>query len=196
MDQAACNAYQVRPARKKLRNSRRSLQASCPKISPRMSRSGRTTDKAIATRVAGGKSSTLSRSAYHNIVGGQADLGRSTNTARKGMGDFRPANAGLATIWNAVSGEFAHSGHNTAFGVREHAMGAAVNGMAAHGGILPFGATFLVFSDYMKPAIRLSALSKLRSIWVFTHDSIGVGEDGPTHEPVEQTGRPPCNPLS
>jgi transketolase len=73
-----------------------------------------------------------------------------------------------------------------AFGVREHAMGAAVNGMAAHGGVLPFSATFLVFSDYMKPAIRLGALSQLRVIYVFTHDSIGVGEDGPTHEPIEQ----------
>jgi transketolase len=70
--------------------------------------------------------------------------------------------------------------------VREHAMGAAVNGMAAHGGVLPFSATFLVFSDYMKASIRLGALSKLKAFYVFTHDSIGVGEDGPTHEPVEQ----------
>ena len=77
-------------------------------------------------------------------------------------------------------------GRNVAFGVREHAMGAAVNGMAAHGGVLPFSATFLVFSDYMKPSIRLGALSKLKVFYVFTHDSIGVGEDGPTHEPVEQ----------
>jgi transketolase len=73
-----------------------------------------------------------------------------------------------------------------AFGVREHAMGAAVNGLAAHGGLFPFSATFLVFSDYMKPSIRLGALSKLKVFYVFTHDSIGVGEDGPTHEPVEQ----------
>jgi transketolase len=73
-----------------------------------------------------------------------------------------------------------------AFGVREHAMGAAVNGMALHGGVLPFSATFFVFSDYMKPAVRLGAISKLKVFYVFTHDSIGVGEDGPTHEPVEQ----------
>jgi transketolase len=73
-----------------------------------------------------------------------------------------------------------------AFGVREHAMGAVVNGMAAHGGVLPFSATFFVFSDYMKPSIRLGALMKLKVFYVFTHDSIGVGEDGPTHEPVEQ----------
>jgi transketolase len=77
-------------------------------------------------------------------------------------------------------------GRNFFFGVREHAMGAIVNGMAAHGGFIPYGATFLIFSDYMRPAIRISALSRHRSIWVFTHDSIGVGEDGPTHQPVEQ----------
>jgi transketolase len=86
----------------------------------------------------------------------------------------------------AVGGEWGYGGRNMAFGVREHAMGAAVNGMAAHGGVLPFSATFLVFSDYMKPAIRLGALSQLRVVYVFTHDSIGVGEDGPTHEPIEQ----------
>jgi transketolase len=79
-----------------------------------------------------------------------------------------------------------YGGRNMAFGVREHAMGAAVNGMAAHGGLLPFSATFLVFSDYMKPSIRLGALSKLKVFYVFTHDSVGVGEDGPTHEPIEQ----------
>src|SRR6202008_2527969 len=73
-----------------------------------------------------------------------------------------------------------------AFGVREHAMGAAVNGMAAHGGVLPFSATFLIFSDYMKPSIRLGALSKHKVFYVFTHDSVGVGEDGPTHQPIEQ----------
>jgi transketolase len=101
------------------------------------------------------------------------------------MGDFQPVVEGASNM-GAVGGGWNYAGRNVAFGVREHAMGAAVNGMAAHGGVLPFGATFLVFSDYMKPAIRLSALSKLRSLWVFTHDSIGVGEDGPTHEPIEQ----------
>jgi transketolase len=85
----------------------------------------------------------------------------------------------------AVGGEWSYAGRNIAFGVREHAMGAAVNGMAAHGGVLPFSATFLVFSDYMKPAIRLGSLSALKCFYVFTHDSVGVGEDGPTHEPVE-----------
>jgi len=85
----------------------------------------------------------------------------------------------------AVGGEWSYAGRNIAFGVREHAMGAAVNGMAAHGGVLPFSATFLIFSDYMKPAIRLGALSDLKAIYIFTHDSIGLGEDGPTHQPIE-----------
>jgi transketolase len=85
-----------------------------------------------------------------------------------------------------VGGLWGFAGNNIAFGVREHAMGAAVNGLAAHGGILPFSATFLVFSDYMKPSIRLGALSQLKAFYVFTHDSVAVGEDGPTHEPVEQ----------
>ena len=85
-----------------------------------------------------------------------------------------------------VGGGWSYAGRNIHFGVREHAMGAAVNGLAYHGGFIPFGATFLVFSDYMRPAIRLAALSRLRSIFVFTHDSIGLGEDGPTHQAVEQ----------
>jgi transketolase len=79
-----------------------------------------------------------------------------------------------------------YAGRNIHFGVREHAMGAAVNGLAYHGGFIPYGATFLVFSDYMRPSIRLAALSSLRSIFVYTHDSVGVGEDGPTHQPIEQ----------
>jgi transketolase len=85
----------------------------------------------------------------------------------------------------AVGGEWGYGGRNLAFGVREHAMGAAVNGMAAHGAVLPFSATFLVFSDYMRPAIRLAALGRLKVFYVFTHDSVAVGEDGPTHQPIE-----------
>lgn len=142
------------------------------------------TDKAIATRVAGGQVLNALAQRIPNIIGGSADLNPSTDTALKGMGDFQPAGAG--GVQGAVGGDWGYAGRNTAFGVREHAMGAAVNGMAAHGGLLPFGATFLVFSDYMKPAIRLAALSQLKCFFVFTHDSIGVGEDGPTHEPVEQ----------
>jgi transketolase len=143
-------------------------------------------DKAIATRAAGGEVMNALAKSIPNLIGGSADLNPSTNTALKGMGDFQPAESNGPGTQGAVGGEWDYGGRNVAFGVREHAMGAAVNGMAAHGGVLPFSATFLVFSDYMKPSIRLGALSKLKAFYVFTHDSIGVGEDGPTHEPVEQ----------
>ncbi len=144
------------------------------------------TDKAVATRVAGGEVLNALAKGIHNIIGGSADLNSSTNTALKGMGDFQPADFGGPGMMGSVGGEWGYGGRNVAFGVREHAMGAAVNGMAAHGGVLPFSATFLVFSDYMKPSVRLAALSQLKVFFVFTHDSIGVGEDGPTHEPIEQ----------
>jgi len=143
-------------------------------------------DKPIATRVAGGEALNGLAKRIPNIIGGSADLNPSTNTALKGLGDFQPPQEGGAGTGGAVGGVWGRAGHNVAFGVREHAMGAAVNGMAAHGGVLPFSATFLVFSDYMKPSIRLGALSGLKVFYVFTHDSIAVGEDGPTHEPVEQ----------
>lgn len=143
-------------------------------------------DKAVATRVAGGEALNALAKGIHNIIGGSADLNPSTNTALKGMGDFQPPDFGGPGMMGSVGGEWGYGGRNIAFGVREHAMGAAVNGMAAHGGVLPFSATFLVFSDYMKPSVRLAALSQLKVFFVFTHDSIGVGEDGPTHEPVEQ----------
>jgi len=106
-----------------------------------------------------------------NLVGGSADLAPSNNTHLDGYGDMSPDQPGARNIH---------------FGVREHAMAALVNGMAQHGGLIPFGATFLVFSDYMRPALRVAALMKAHSIFVFTHDSIAVGEDGPTHQPVEQ----------
>jgi len=143
-------------------------------------------DKPIATRAAGGQALNALAKHIPNIIGGSADLNPSTNTALKDMGDFQPPEAGGPAAQGAVGGVWGYAGRNLAFGVREHAMGAAVNGMAAHGGVLPFSATFLVFSDYMKPSIRLGALSQLKVFYVFTHDSIGVGEDGPTHEPVEQ----------
>ncbi len=143
-------------------------------------------DKPVATRVAGGEALNALARRIPNIIGGSADLNPSTNTALKGMGDFQPAEYYGPGAMGAVGGVWGYSGRNTAFGVREHGMGAAVNGMAAHGGILPFSATFFVFSDYMKPAVRLGALMKLKVFYVFTHDSIGVGEDGPTHEPIEQ----------
>jgi transketolase len=144
------------------------------------------TDKPIATRAAGGAALNALAKHIPNILGGSADLNPSTDTALKGWGDFQPPESGGPGTLGAVGGEWSYAGRNLAFGVREHAMGAAVNGMAAHGGVLPFSATFFNFSDYMKPAIRLGALSRLKVIYVFTHDSIGLGEDGPTHEPVEQ----------
>jgi transketolase len=143
-------------------------------------------DKPIATRAAGGQVLNALANKISNIIGGSADLNPSTETALKGLGDFQPSESGGAGTQGAVGGEWDYGGRNVAFGVREHAMGAAVNGMAAHGGVLPFSATFLVFSDYMKPAIRLGALSRHKAFYVFTHDSLAVGEDGPTHEPVEQ----------
>ncbi len=153
-----------------------------------------TEDKPIATRAAGGQVLNALAKNIPNILGGSADLNPSTNTALKDAGDFQPMEYGGPSTPGAVGGVWGPAGRNIAFGVREHAMGAAVNGMAAHGGILPFSATFLVFSDYMKPSVRLGALSKLKVFYVFTHDSIGVGEDGPTHEPVEQIAGMRCIP--
>ena len=143
-------------------------------------------DKPIATRAAGGQAMNALAKRVPNLIGGSADLNPSTDTALKGMGDFQPPEYGGPASQGAVGGIWGYAGRNIAFGVREHAMGAAVNGMAAHGAVLPFSATFMVFSDYMRPAIRLGALSQLKAFYVFTHDSVGVGEDGPTHEPVEQ----------
>lgn len=143
-------------------------------------------DKPIATRVAGGAALNALCKHIPNIIGGSADLNPSTETSLKNWGDFQnPEAYGPGTL-GAVGGVWSYAGRNIAFGVREHAMGSAVNGMAAHGGVIPFSATFFTFSDYMKPAIRLGALSRLKAVYVFTHDSIGLGEDGPTHQPVEQ----------
>src|SRR5262249_52552204 len=119
------------------------------------------------------------------LVGGSADLDEATYTALKGAGDFEPPSQSSAGVQGAAGGPWSFAGRNLHFGVREHGMGAVVNGLAYHGGFIPFGATFLVFSDYMRPAVRLSALSRLGSVWVYTHDSVGLGEDGPTHQPVE-----------
>jgi transketolase len=124
-----------------------------------------------ATRVSGGKILAAIASKVPWFLGGDADLSCSTMTSMPGLGDF-----------SGVTG----LGRNIHYGVREHAMGAIANGMAYHGGVRSFTATFFVFSDYERPAIRMAALSKLPVIFVFTHDSIGVGEDGPTHQPVEQ----------
>ena len=124
--------------------------------------------------------------AIPELVGGSADLNPSTFTWLKGQGDFQKPGEPPACREGAVGGEWGYGGRNIHFGVREHAMGAIAGGVALHGGLIPFTGTFFTFSDYMRPAIRLAALMGLRVIYVFTHDSIGVGEDGPTHQPVEQ----------
>lgn len=141
--------------------------------------------KGVSTRVAGGQ--VLNAIAKHvpNLIGGSADLDPSTMTALKGMGDFEPSDAASGDQQGSVGGGWSYAGRNIHFGVREHAMGSAANGMALHGGILPFTATFFTFSDYMRPAMRLAALMGQHVIFVFTHDSIALGEDGPTHQPVE-----------
>jgi transketolase len=144
--------------------------------------------KPISTRKASGEVINAFAPKVPNFIGGSADLNPSTNTQMRGLGDFGPPAAALAeSAQQGLSGggwDFA--GRNIHFGVREHAMGSTANGIAAHGGVIPFTATFLVFADYMRPPMRLAALSDLKVIFVFTHDSIAVGEDGPTHQPVEQ----------
>lgn len=123
-----------------------------------------------ATREASGKVLNAAATAIPNLIGGSADLAPSNNTHLKDGGDFSAT----------------ESGRNFHWGIREHAMGAALNGMSLHGGLRVFGATFLIFSDYMRPSVRLAALMKQPVTYVWTHDSIGVGEDGPTHQPIEQ----------
>ncbi len=125
----------------------------------------------IATRFASGKTMNLIDKYFTEFIGGSADLAPSTKTYLDGLGSF-----GISVTCT----------RNIHYGVREHAMGAITNGLALHGGLIPYCATFLAFSDYMRPAIRLAALMQTHSIFIFTHDSIGVGEDGPTHQPVEQ----------
>jgi transketolase len=141
--------------------------------------------KGMATRSAGGQVMTAIASRLSCLIGGSADLNPSTNTALKGLGDFQPPQTGGQKVQGAVSGPWGYEGANIAFGVREHAMGSILNGIALHGGLLPYGSTFLVFSDYMRPAIRLASLMKLHIVYIFTHDSIALGEDGPTHQPIE-----------
>ena len=142
--------------------------------------------KGVATRTASGKVLTALATQLPTLIGGSADLNPSTFTVLPKLGDFESPQRPVADKQGAAGGEWSYGGRNLHFGVREHGMGAAVNGMAAHGGIIPFGSTFLIFSDYLRPSIRLAALMGLGVIYVFTHDSIGVGEDGPTHQPVEQ----------
>ena len=129
------------------------------------------TDSPIATRAVSGNALHAITPKLPRLIGGSADLAESNNTEVEGRGSFSPENP---------------SGRNLHFGVREHGMGSISNGIALHGGLIPYAATFLIFSDYLRPAIRVGALSHAPAIWIFTHDSIGLGEDGPTHQPISQ----------
>jgi transketolase len=130
-----------------------------------------TSSSGIATRAVSGKAINAIAENLPTLIGGSADLDASNNTAIKSSVDFAHGS---------------YEGRKINFGIREHAMGSILNGMALYGGVIPYGGTFLIFSDYMRPAIRLAALCELQTIYVFTHDSIGLGEDGPTHQPIEQ----------
>ena len=144
----------------------------------------------MATRDAGAKVIAALAKSLPNFVGGSADLDPSTRTIMRGEGDFEcsdvPVTGQTPPSEGMAGGVWGYAGRNVHFGIREHAMTAILTGMAHHGGVIPFGATFLVFSDYMRPGIRLAALSEAHVIYVWTHDSIALGEDGPTHQPVEQ----------
>jgi transketolase len=157
-------------------------EAALPRFTP--------ADGAMATRDAGQKTIVALAEVIPNLVGGSGDLDPSTRTALKGQGDFESPNFtspdGAPPTQGMVGGPMGYGGRNIHFGIREHAMAGIATGMALHGGILPYAATFFTFSDYMRPSIRLAALSKAHVIYVWTHDSIGLGEDGPTHQPVEQ----------
>ncbi len=142
--------------------------------------------KGLATRVACGKVMNAVVSRLPQLIGGSADLNPSTYTTLQKRGDFEPPQlGGTPAVEGTSGGGWNHAGANLHFGVREHAMGSILNGLAVHGGIIPFGATFLTFADYMRPPIRLAALMGIQVIYIFTHDSVGLGEDGPTHQPVE-----------
>ena len=127
--------------------------------------------KEVATRAASGAVLDHLAAAIPELLGGSADLTTSNNTKAKGMIEIKPGEYG---------GTYMH------YGVREHGMAAAMNGIALHGGLIPYGGTFLCFSDYCRPSIRLAAMMQIRTVFVMTHDFIGLGEDGPTHQPVEQ----------
>jgi transketolase len=135
--------------------------------------------KGLATRKASGEVLKALADVLPELWGGSADLAESNNTTMEGADSFGPEST-ATKMWNAHP-----YGRTLHFGVREHAMGAIINGIALHGPTRPYGGTFLVFSDYMRPAVRLGALMKCAGIYVWTHDSIGLGGDGPTHQPVE-----------
>ena len=148
------------------------------------------TSEDTATRDAGAKVINAVVDVVGNLIGGSADLDPSTRTVLNGHGDFESPSVTQSIedipTQGTSGGVWGYAGRNIHFGVREHAMAGAMTGMALHGGVIPYGATFLTFSDYMRPSIRLAALSQAHVIYVWTHDSIALGEDGPTHQPVEQ----------
>jgi transketolase len=144
-----------------------------------------TDPKGMATRVASGKVLNMIAPHLPSLIGGSADLNPSTHTVINKAGTFESPLTDFGDRQGAIEGGWNYAGRNIQFGVREHTMGSIMNGMATYGGIIPYCATFLTFSDYMRPAIRLSALMELLAIYIFTHDSIGLGEDGPTHQPIE-----------
>jgi transketolase len=142
--------------------------------------------KGMATRAASGKVLNAIAQKLPSLIGGSADLDPSTRTALNALGDFENPSDEAGNLQGSTGGGWSYAGRNLHFGVREHAMGAIANGLAVHGGVIPFTATFLIFSDYMRPPIRLAALMEQGVIFVFTHDSLAVGEDGSTHQPIEQ----------
>ena len=142
-------------------------------------------EKGLATRKASEAVIQALAKKLPELMGGSADLNPSTFTWIKSAGDFESPALSSDGAQGTVGGPWGYEARNLHFGVREHGMGSAVNGLAYHGGFIPYGSTFLIFSDYMRAAIRLSALCELGCLWIFTHDSIGLGEDGPTHQAVE-----------
>ncbi len=142
-------------------------------------------EQGVKTRVACGEALTASVTTLPQLMGGSGDLDPSTHTTLKGQGDFESVDMSNKDNQGAGGGVWSYAGSNIHYGVREHAMGTISNGLALHGGIRPFASTFLVFSDYMRPSIRLAALMKIPVLYLFTHDSVGLGEDGPTHQPIE-----------
>ena len=149
-------------------------RASCPAAGSRRFPTFTAENGSVATRASSGIVLNALAAKVPELIGGSADLSGSNLTIIKDSPTSAPKN---------------HAGRNIHFGVREHGMASMMNGMALHGGVIPYGGTFLVFADYMRPAIRLAALMHQRVIYVFTHDSIGLGEDGPTHQPVEHLTR-------
>jgi len=151
--------------------------------------------KGLATRAASGKIIAALGTALPTLIGGSADLNPSTFTVLPKLGDFESPQRKFIDNQGSAGGDWNYAGRNIHFGVREHAMGATINGMAAHGGLIPFGSTFLIFSDYMRPSMRLAALMELGVIYVFTHDSIGPGgrADPPTGGAIGGASRHPAS---